>query len=323
MSSSPFSHIPTGKEVPQESAVEKDTITRFRNDGQSLSPDTLSPPNGTLAGTILSICGSLSTLLFLGMVPLVAIGSEYRPGDMWRVGVAFGIGFGLVSLSALWTVFGPFRFFTRVPLALLLVAFAMLALSAFFLANQRMGSQLEGPMLVSGAAALQWIGLVVLFVVARAIVGRRLALSEASPLIGNRKAQFGIRQILLWTTGVALFLAVFRIFVPQFIPHGVDWSAVSRGSCEFGLLLGFNLVVTCSITAATLIRRNLILRLTIALFVLLVATWLEYPLFNLVLGGGGADSTIFWWINAAGSLCLAVNLLIVRLSGYRLVPDVR
>lgn len=281
-----------------------------------------SPRNPNGAAWTLSFCEGISVIFFLGLVPIMGLGTMGGPGDEWRIGVAFGCGFSVVSLAGLWAVFGPFRFFTRVPLAILLVAFSTLALGSFFLLNERMGTNFEGAILVAITAVLQWMGLLAVFAAARAVTGSMVMSPGTTLANGNRKAQFGIRQILIWTTGVAIFLAILRLVVSQFMPTGFRWFLIARESSAFALLLGFNLVVTCSITWAVLSRGNLALRLVVALVLVLLATWLEYPTFALVRGPGG-DSAIFWWINGAGALCLLVNLFIVRLCGYRLTRNAR
>ena len=314
------SDIPPAQGSPHEAQSGQNLGSPFRHDWIQTIPASESPRDPTRAAWTFSLSAGISVFLFLGMVPLVSIGQFRGPGDEWRIGVGFGFGFSIVSLAGLWAVFGPFRFFTRVPLALLLVAFSILALGAFFLLNVRMGANFEGAILVAITAVLQWVGLVAVFTAARAITGSILMLPGTTPAGGKHKAQFGIRQILIWTTGVAIFLAILRLMVSRFMPAGFNWAAVARESSAFALLLGFNLVVTCSITWAILSRGNLLLRLFVALALVLLATWLEDPAFRAVLGPGG-EAAIFWWINGAGSLCLVVNLLIVRLCGYRLMRE--
>jgi hypothetical protein len=314
--------LPPEQDRPRGAESGQNQASPFRNDVPGKIPTDGSPRDPTHDAWTLSLCTGLSVFFFLGMVPLMGLGGIRGPRDEWRIGIGLGLGFSVVSLAGLWTVFGPFRFFTRVPLAILLVAFSILALGAFFLADQGIGSNVEGAILVAITAALQWMGLVGLFTAARAATGSILMLPGTTLAGGNRKAQFGIRQILIWTTGVAIFLAILRLVISRFMPGGLNWSAITRESSAFALLLGFNLVVTCSIAWAILSRGNLVLRLAAAIVLVLLATWLEHPAFRAVLGPGG-EAAIFWWINGAGSLCLVVNLFIVRLCGYRLMRDER
>lgn len=323
MDTPPLPETSLNYELPLGSQSDNKQGTRFWNDVQSSSPPTKLPPPAAWDGWALSLCMGLSICVFLGVVPLMALGSANsgRSND-WRIGIAFGFGFGIVSLAALWAVFGPFRFFTRVPLALLVVAVSALALATFFLVNWAVGFQADLAVLAAISAALQWLGLVFLFIAVRAATGRILTLPGRVPSEGNRRAQFGIRQILLWTTGVAIFLAILRVALSHFLPQGIDLSSMRQEGMIFGLLLAFNCAVTCAMAWGALSRGNLFLRLGLALLGVALVTWLEYPTFRAVVGPGG-DSAIFWWINGAGAFCLAANLLIVRLCGYRLERNAR
>lgn len=322
MDTAPLPEISPNDELPPGGQSRNAQATRFGNDVPGSASRAELPSPALREGWTLSLSMGLSICSCLSLVPLAALGSTNSGrSDDWRIGFAFGFGFGIVSLAALWAVFGPFRFFTRVPLALLMVAASSLALAAFFLVTPVPRRDAELALLAAISAALQWLGLVFLFVAARAATGQVLTLPGKVPSERYRRAQFGIRQILLWTTGVAIFLAILRVVLSRFLPEGIDFSSIRRDGMVFGLLLVFNCAVTSAMAWGALSRGVLFVRLALALGAVILITLLEYPVFRTFLGPG--DSAVFWWINGAGALCLGVNLLIVRLCGYRLVPDLR
>jgi len=272
------------------------------------------------AALLLSLWGIPCVLGFLVVTVLLGCGGDMGPRSEWRI-CAFGFGFGLVSLSALWAVLGPFRLFTRVPLAILMAILAISSLALFMLLMER-GRRNEGLLLAAGAGVLQWLGLVILLVGARLVFGSKIAIPGTRRLFGNQRAQFGIRQLLIWTTGIALTLGVLRIVAGQMGLSMINWNFLANEAMAFGIVLTFNLILALSLVWGLLTPRGVIVRTAIAVLIIGVATWAE-PYAFAFLPPGRPPVAIFLWINGAGSLCLVINLVIVRLCGYRRVPDVR
>jgi len=139
----------------------------------------------------------------------------------------------------------------------------------------------------------------------------------------NQAVQFGIRQLLIWTTGAALTLGAARLIFWNLGLNSAIWDTLARDGATVGLLLAFNMILACPVAWALLHPKHLGVRIAIAALIVGLATLAENPAFALLIRFGPPDSNIFWWINGAGTLCLSINLLIVRLCGYRLVRDVR
>lgn len=271
------------------------------------------------AALLLSLWGIPSVLCFLAATVLVGLGMDTAgPQPDWKI-ISYGFGFGIVSLSALWTVLGPFRIFTRVPLAMLLAILAIGALAAFML-QLEWDARAEGAFLAVAAGGLQWMSLVAILILVRLASGSRVEITGIRPPGGNQTTQFGIRQLLLWTTGVALTLGTVRFVAGQLGLRIVDWRFLSREGAAFAILLGFNLILAGSIAWSLLATRSIGVRIAIASLIVVLATFAEPHAFSLF-QGGRPSAHVFWWINAAGSFCLVVNLLIVRLCGFRLVRE--
>ena len=278
----------------------------------------------TRSAMLLAILGLASVSLCLGASLAAVAADDLLPNWVQHetdIGMSFGFGFGVVSLAALWTSLGPFRFFTRAPLALLLVVLSGTVMTCFYLVDSPGTRDLAVVVTLWVAVILQWACLASVLFLIRRLLRFRVDLAHAPRPSGSQAAQFGIRQMLLWTTGAALTLGVMRVLI-GIAPAISDLGDFARMTTTFALLLAFNLALAVPWTWALLGVLRPWLRLLAACLAVAALTWLEGPIFHLCIGPSG-DSALFWWLNGCGSACLIANLFIVRLCAYRLVPEPR
>lgn len=111
----------------------------------------------------------------------------------------------IVNLAALWSALGPLRLFTRVPLAILLVAATSLAL-ILYCALDDLDDDVQmsiALLLVPPMMAAQFAGITACFLLLGRALNRRVGLVAGDLPKHRADAQFGIGQLLLWTTGIA------------------------------------------------------------------------------------------------------------------------
>jgi len=268
------------------------------------------------AALLLCCLGIPSVLYFLTATVLGALTRD--AGGVMSLIFPYEVNFGyaLVSLSALWGAFGPFRLWTRMPLAILMALLAVAAVATFFVL---VGMRVDGVFVAVFTAGLQWMGLVMLLILARLAFRTSVAIPGTQPH-GNPRLQFGIRHLLLLTTGVALVLGAWPFVAGQLDRHVMYWRFWVRQGIGIGL---FNLLPAISLAWALLAARNVVWRVALAILVIVLGTLVEPTALSPFLGRFTPRAEFFWWTNSVGSICLVVNLLIVRLCGYRLVRDGR
>ena len=123
--------------------------------------------------------------------------------------------------------------------------------------------------------------------------------------------QFGIRHLLIWTTIVALFLAIVNAIVSS-----IKSGPVNSGSrdLEMGLLLTLgNGLIAVPIIWGCLVKHYIWVWILIAILVCVVFT-----LFELWIYKGLPDMEFFVAVNFSQTFLAILAMLAVRLTGYRL-----
>jgi hypothetical protein len=182
-------------------------------------------------------------------------------------------------------------------------------------------------LLIDGALAAQFAAMQGPLWFARGKFGLRLGRANEISAAEDRPHQFGIRQLLLWTAGVACVFGIGKWVLPENVTARFQrtpdvWQLV----IVFVLLLVFHLLLPLPIIwgAFAHYRRGglmLAARIGAALLLVGMVTLAEPWAFELLLPHGAGEHEIFYWLNAAHALWLLGVLLIARLAGYRLARN--
>lgn len=258
-------------------------------------------------------------LLWFCATPLIAVGllllvllSGNAPGPVIP-GFLWGTLFGHTTLAAVWTAFGPLPLLWRLPLALLW----LVALPVTIFCNLRLHSGTgDGVFAVVVAACLagQYAFLQLPFWGLVLTYRLRLRYSEATSMRPDpRETQFGIRQLMIFTTIVAIVLGAGRFaitYLPSFAGHDDSTPALI-------FLAVAAIVVTLPLILAALLPRLSILAVGVVLVLIGLFTAFELPLWNRFTSSGIQESLLFVFINGFTSAWILAIALIVRFSGYR------
>ena len=231
-------------------------------------------------------------------------------------GTALGLAFGQATVLGVWAAWGPLRMAVRFPVACgwaIVVGFALVI---------KMGPPpndfLFAVLLICGAMLVQMILVQLPLWVMRARHSlRMLAPTEQVAPLRRAEYQFGIRQLLILTTGVAVILALGRwIFSANNLEElAGNWESVIAVS----IIVISNSLLTLPLTIGLLLPRRAWLGLLISLAFFATVTLLEQPVFAAILGRRGAPDEVFWWLNGIQYAWVLVSLLLVRAAGYRLL----
>lgn len=255
-----------------------------------------------LCGTPLVVVGLLLLVLLDGSLPHPIIG-----GFLW------GTLFGHTTLAAAWTAFGPSPLLWRLPLSLLWIA----ALTVALICNLKfhgIGAPDEFVAVVAACLAGQFAFLQLPFWGLVLSYGLRLRYRETTILrLDPRETQFGIRQLMIFTTIVAVVLGVGRFavtYLPPFAEH--------QGATPALIFLGVTaILVTLPLILAALLPRFAIPAVAVVLVLIGLLTAFELPLMNRFYNGGISDSLLFVFINAFTAAWILAVVSLVRISGYR------
>ena len=130
-------------------------------------------------------------------------------GNEEKVAFILGTVFAQVIVLAVWSALGPASVFTRMVSGLVLVVLVCLSIFAF-------GRGDEEVVAVAGAMFVQWFAVQVPLWVIRLGFGWRLAWpGEETSGSNPNETQFGIRQLLVWTTLVGVALGIGRLILPR------------------------------------------------------------------------------------------------------------
>src|SRR5262245_1140284 len=204
------------------------------------------------------------------------------PVEYAALGYLFGTMFGQTTLAAAWTALGPFRWYMRLVLALLWIAIVWVCLSI----NIATGRGPEQMLLLLAACMLgQWM--IVQMPLWGLALGYRLHLQHRSEIRDTpspdglpRQLQFGIRQLLILTTIVAIVLAALRALVLAIVSR-LDDNGMGEGAI-FIFLAVAAIVTTLPLVIAALLPRFALPATLVILVLIALATLWELPLLSLL-----------------------------------------
>jgi hypothetical protein len=267
------------------------------------------PPTWFLLATVLTAAWIVATIWCHD-------GPAPNPSEQALVGIGFGTLCAIGTLAAAWTVLGPLALVIRVPLALVLQAGVLVSVVSAGGTVRLDQAGLYGGLLLGQYLLVQiplW-GMT---------VSRRVRLGNLDDRAGSFRPsdqQFGIREVMVLTAGVAIVLGIGR-----FLVHSANTVVFRAYWPESGLILLIGFLVVCNTTIslpllfAMLLQRHALVAGLIAMLATLVVTAIEVPAFELVRGGGNNDiSIVLWAMNLSQALWILAALLILRLGGYRL-----
>ena len=260
--------------------------------------------------------------VFVWIAPLVAVGwlliafldpdPPGRLGEYIGMGFFFGTMFGQTTIASAWTAFGPAPLIWRLPLSFLWVV--MLAVSIGINVGMNGGPR-DAMVVMGGCLTSQWF-LVQLPLWGLAMgYGLRLRhRDDASVASDPRERQFGIRQLLIITTIVAVVFGIGRLIVPN----------LKFGSSGEPAVLAFlavaAIVITLPVLIAALLPRFALPATLLTLLLVGLQTAWEMPMFRSTGAGrmGGPHVLHFIWINVCTTAWLLALVLAVRWNGYTL-----
>jgi len=229
------------------------------------------------------------------------------------IGFFLGTLFAHAALAAAWTALGPGPLVWRLPLSLVWIF--LLAVAIQF--NTVINGGPKGVALVVGACLFgEWLLLQIpLWTIALAF-GAHLRHNTKAPAFDPRERQFGIRQLIIVTTIVAVVFGAGRLAVPQMAEH----LELTKGEGPIFVFLGVAAVILAlPLILAALMRQFALPSVLIVLILLAIGTASEVPLLRLVGGGGpGPKVQDFVAINFFTASVLLTVLSMVRLNGYSL-----
>jgi hypothetical protein len=260
-----------------------------------------------------------SNLIWSCGTPLIVVGLlllVFLPPDSFdNAGLAylFGTVFGQATLAAAWTAFGPLPLHWRLPLSLLWIA-SLIAANAFnsmfcfgglldefdyFLAACLTGQYalLQAPL---GGLAFGY--------------GLRLrSREETSRTFSAREMQFGIRQLMIFTTVVAVVLGAGRIAV-MYLHPSPEYQASVAFFVAFLAVVG--ILVSLPLILVALLPRFAIPAVAVVLMLVGLFTAFELPLYNRFDSNGFSNILFYVYINCFTAAWILVIALLVRISGY-------
>ena len=122
--------------------------------------------------------------------------------------------------------------------------------------------------------------------------------------------QFGIKHLLVWTTLIAVALALGRVVLPL-----VNWD---RGDLPgFALFGAFNCIYLIPLMALALRDRGWIVGVALSLAWMTLVTLAEREMFDRVYGGH--EHSYLFGLNAVEATVIVGSLLAVRAAGWRLM----
>ncbi len=257
------------------------------------------------------VCAPTAGLLIVGWLIVFLVWPE-GPGEHLAIGLLLGTLFGHTTFAAAWTAFGPGPLILRLPLSIAVVATVLVAFSL----NVRRHNQPNFGIEIVLALCLlgQWVlvqlplwGLGFLYG-----IHLRHHSSESHPTLSGRR-QFGIRQLLVATTIVAVILGLGRVLIA-----GRAMTTPDTDIVIFAFLGGAAVVMSLPLLLAALVPRYAVQAVIGVALLIGVATLFELPLLQSLPNAGGPQTIDLIWINACTSAWILAFVVSARLCGYGL-----
>jgi hypothetical protein len=150
--------------------------------------------------------------------------------------------------------------------------------------------------------------------------GDRLLADNSTTAPSRSEAQFGIRQVFLWTSGIALLLGVARLLTRA---PGEDWLGPASAFTGVAGLVAALIAIghaMAGLTASWAVfgLRHGPIRAPAGLVLVIVATCLQAWLYRLLVWSG--NFALPWWLvhNLADFALVVLTLVSLRFLGYQL-----
>ena len=251
----------------------------------------------------------LLVLLVLQLLLNVSIATFFEVKDGEIAAPVIGLVFSQIVLFAIWCTLVPIHFGTRFLVGT--AAFVFTAICMYRCA-QRDGGGDTIAVTVTGAMFVQWL-LYQMPLWHTRWKGWHLSMRESGPSEQPaNELQFGIAQLFLWTTLVAVFLGALRILFTVF------GDGIRGGSLDLNLFPAMalaNTLLVLPLIYACFSRNNMPLWMGIAIGWAIMVTFAQ----RIFLGtSGGPDLWFFVLINIGQFVAVLTTLLFTRLAGVRL-----
>jgi len=265
------------------------------------------------------------TILLTGVAvlhALAAVGMVVLAGYLLPVNdvklVVLGLAYAQATVAGAWAACGPGQLIVRMPLAIgwsILVGVAMLV---------QVGRPSNGEWLIclifGGSPLVQLLLVTLCLWLVRVTFRLRLSwLADAASRRTNpTDYQFGIRQLLILTTGIAIFLGVGRWLAASF---GADGAANVNAQiiATLSLVVACNSLFSIPLVIALLLPRYAVFGIVLSLAFGVLVTLIEDSGYHAIEGGGASPNGLFWYLNGTEYAWVFASLLAVRFAGYRLV----
>jgi hypothetical protein len=227
------------------------------------------------------------------------------------MGYLFGTLFGHTTLAAAWTAFGPLPLRKRLTLSLIW----LLAIPVAMVCNVSYGGGPDEAIVAMAACMVgQFVFLQLPF---WGLIQRyRLQLQyceAAAQKPDPHNIQFGIKELMIFTTIVALVLGVGRLAV-TYLPPYLNLRDITPVVIFLAVAA---IVMTLPLILAALLPRFAIPAVGVVLILIGLFTAWEMPLLSRFYRGPGLDTQLLVAINGFTSAWILSVVLIVRISGYR------
>jgi len=269
---------------------------------------------------------ALVALFVVGIAIVAAVHPDEpnrpRPFGLVAAGLLLGTTYGHVSVAAAWCALGPLRLATRLPLSAGWVAALCIALAVNLATDRGPPNELVVVLVFCGVLFGQWVLVQLAVWLWTYYVPRRLVVGDALSAASHRdNKQFGIREVLLLTTIVAVVLGSGRLALGALIPGSgaVAWRTI----LIFGFLAVLNAAMPLPIIATALTSKRKWSTACFALALVVGVTAIEVQIAHL----------LGWWtpmtdniaqvgtMNAVQAAWLIAFILLARAAGCRLVAS--
>lgn len=231
-------------------------------------------------------------------------------------GILLGTVFAQASLLAVWLALGGQPFLRRTVWVLLLTTASIIL---FMLPVAKDAGDDWIISLFFGAAIFsQWLAVQTPLWLIRVVFGWRITAPDTLCAgAGRDELQFGIKQLLAWTTAIAVLLGIGRWLADDIAGDDHNSFLAWEIAAIFLLLAGCNVVVAWPVIWAALVRRWMPAWTVVAVVIAVILTLEEPAIFRRV-AGGGMDAELVWWVNGVHLAWIYGSLGVLRMYGYRM-----
>jgi hypothetical protein len=262
------------------------------------------------------------TAVYWRTLPLIVVGwlvacltltaSMGGPETQLVLGLILGTVFQQAILAAAWAAIGPGKLLFRLPVSFVWACAMGAALALPIAAREHDPSVI---VLVLTTAGFWFFGQIPVWLLV-ALFGVRLHYQAAAVADDAKQRQFGIAQLMIFTTFVAALLGLGRWLI------AVGW--LPKFQSEVVLLLSLMLcaqvLIGLPLLFGALLKRRVLAGCVLGAFFGAVVTAIEMPLAYKIVQGPAPDGSILIWLNIVSGIWVLLFAAVVRGSGYQFGP---